>query len=431
MNQPTILFVDDERCVLDVMRISLQPQSYRWNMLFVDSGQAALTVFEQQPVDVLVCDLRMPGIDGATVLTRVRRDHPNTIRIVLSGHTEHELTLESLHATHRFLAKPARPEHVRDAIERSLALRETLRNEALVMAMSGLTSVPSLPQIYDELMAALAEGNTTSADIGAIIERDVGLSATILKLVNSSFYGLFRHVESPAQAAGLLGTDVVKNIALTEKLFSQFEGEDVDIDFFVELNRLSNLDGMLAARMARQARIPRRSADHCQIAGLLSRLGELLIEARLKEHPLVVEGTLGADMISGYMLKLWNMPDPIVDAVTNQHIRPPRAEGNVMPTHLLHALRYLQGMLPLGEEPDAELRDELLADLAEFLPAQCVEKWLRIYTGWQIETSDPRGLRRQRAQALDIAQRNAFRVGIPFQRCRDRCLLQQMQAGIG
>ncbi len=382
MTRPHILFVDDDPGVLHALQQALKSDVDRWCMAFVDSGQAALDAFSSRTVDVVVCDLRMPGVDGATVLSQVRRHYPSTVRIVLSGHTEDELTLESLHATHRFLAKPVQVGEIREAIERSLVLRESLRNKALVKAMTGLDSVPALPQIYDELMTALAGRNTTSADIGEIIEQDIGLSATILKLVNSSFYGLFRHVGSPAQAAGLLGMDVIKNIALTEKLFSQFEGENIDIAYFVDLNLQSNFSGLLAARFARIARISRRTGDHCQIAGLLSRLGDLLISAKLDKHPLVTDGTLGSDLIGGYILGLWNMTDPIVDAVTYQHCKPPFATNGVTPTHVLHAIRHLQQHLVPGQPPEPALREELEAYLASFLPPPCATDWLDTYTGW-------------------------------------------------
>ena len=94
MTKRRILFVDDEAKVLDGLRNLLRRQRHEWDMLFALSGAAALEELAKAPVDVIVSDMRMPGMDGAELLTRVRTLYPQTARIVLSGHAERGAILE-------------------------------------------------------------------------------------------------------------------------------------------------------------------------------------------------------------------------------------------------------------------------------------------------------------------------------------------------
>jgi CheY-like chemotaxis protein len=71
------------------------------------AGEAALQALEAKPFDIVVTDMRMPGMDGATLLTKVREISPITVRIILSGHTELEAAMCAIPVAHRFLAKPA------------------------------------------------------------------------------------------------------------------------------------------------------------------------------------------------------------------------------------------------------------------------------------------------------------------------------------
>ena len=82
------LFVDDEQNILDGLRRMLRPMAGEWRCQFVTCGARALEIMAEQPVDVIVSDMRMPGMDGAALLGRVRVMYPDTVRFVLSGHAE-------------------------------------------------------------------------------------------------------------------------------------------------------------------------------------------------------------------------------------------------------------------------------------------------------------------------------------------------------
>jgi PleD family two-component response regulator len=80
----TGLFVDDDRDLLDSLRARLYKHRHDWNMKFVVSGAEAIAAFEQQHVDLVVSDVRMPGMDGGQLLTTVKQRWPTTARIIVS-----------------------------------------------------------------------------------------------------------------------------------------------------------------------------------------------------------------------------------------------------------------------------------------------------------------------------------------------------------
>lgn len=105
-----VLFVDDERLILEGLEGSLRRQRHHWEMRFVMSGAQALKCLAKWPCDVLVTDLQMPEMSGLELLAAVKERHPRTARIALSavdGFGGNE-TLTNVHA---YLNKPC-PTHV-------------------------------------------------------------------------------------------------------------------------------------------------------------------------------------------------------------------------------------------------------------------------------------------------------------------------------
>jgi DNA-binding NarL/FixJ family response regulator len=114
-----ILFVDDEPRVLHGIRNRLRAKRTTWDMIFVDSGSAALLELQRDHVAVVVTDMRMPGMTGAELLTRVATLHPQTRRIILSAEMG-EFAVRALLLAHHMLAKPCEPELLEATIQRTL-----------------------------------------------------------------------------------------------------------------------------------------------------------------------------------------------------------------------------------------------------------------------------------------------------------------------
>lgn len=112
----TILFVDDEPNVLSGLQRLLRPMRHEWDMYFAAGGKEALSLLAEKQVDVIVSDMKMPGMDGAALLEEVRQRYPQTTRIILSGYSEKELSIRTTGTVHQYLSKPCNPDTLRDAI---------------------------------------------------------------------------------------------------------------------------------------------------------------------------------------------------------------------------------------------------------------------------------------------------------------------------
>ena len=123
MRRRRVLFVDDDPHILEALRDLLRKQRGEWDMAFAASGAEALAALAVEPFDVVVTDLRMPGMDGAALLQEVKSRYPGVARIILSGHAERETVVRSIPVAHRLLAKPCPADVLREAISRTCERR--------------------------------------------------------------------------------------------------------------------------------------------------------------------------------------------------------------------------------------------------------------------------------------------------------------------
>ena len=278
-----ILFVDDEPMLLDGLRRMLRGMRDQWEMTFAEGGGAALEILKNKPVDVVVTDMRMPGIDGVQLLSQVRVLYPQIVRIILSGTTDKDMILKSIDAVHQFLTKPCDPDTLKTTIARACALRDTLTEKSLVNVVTGIDSLPSLPDLYTEVVKEVNSPNGSLNRVGEIIAKDVGMSAKILQLVNSSFFGLPQHVATPTRAVNLLGLETVKSLILSVKIFSQFGNSDLPGYSISSLWDHCMATGSIAKAIAKEKGMAPEGPDEAFTAGLLHDVGKLVLLDKLPE----------------------------------------------------------------------------------------------------------------------------------------------------
>ena len=304
-----ILLVDDEQNVLDGLRNLLRVRRHEWDMSFACGGEEALAQLKTTAFDVVVSDMRMPRLDGAALLTRVKELQPKAVRIVLSGQTEEESAMKAVFVAHRFLAKPCDPQQLSSVIERACRLDSMLTSPELRAAVGQISALPPVPGTYLALCQAISGANTSMKDLRAIIERDVGLCAKILQVVNSAFFGLPRRISSLSEAINYLGTVTIKNLAIAVEAF---RGDSVRGEILPEaLQRHSLLTGQLAQRFLAEDRTRR---DEAFLVGLLHDVGRLMKVPASAGPP-----ELGHPLLGAYLLDLWGLPQTVVEAVAHHH----------------------------------------------------------------------------------------------------------------
>jgi HD-like signal output (HDOD) protein len=332
VNEIRVIFVDDEPRVLEGLKRMLRPKRNEWNMKFVSSAQAALDSLKQEPCEVVVTDMRMPGMNGAELLEVVQRDYPDTIRLILSGQAETESVMKALGVSHQFLSKPCDADILQGTITRAFALRDLAGSEAVKALVARINKLPTLPATYQKLVETLRQPNSSIEDVSKVIATDPAMTARLLKLVNSAYFGLQKPVADISRAGALLGLDRIMALVLGQGIFSDCEPPHV-VGFNMDALWSHSVSTATAAhRIAIAEHLDRDLVAAAFLAGMLHDIGKLVLAMGLPEqYARVLEqvgdspGALHAiEMlelqaahtdVGAYLVGLWGLPNTIAEAI--------------------------------------------------------------------------------------------------------------------
>jgi HD-like signal output (HDOD) protein len=336
-----ILFVDDEPNILLGLKRLLHSHRHEWDMDFVNSGDEALEKLKTESYQIIVSDLRMPGTTGVMLLDKVKDQYPDIIRFILSGHGDADMIIQSVGVAHQFMAKPCDADIFQEAITRALKLRELFKSDMLLHIVKDGTSLPTLPELFQELTEALRSPNSTADKIAAIIVQDMSISAKVLQLVNSAFFGLSRQIDSISQAVGLLGAETINNIVLVTQVFDKFDESQVTEFGIREIYSHSLAVGSSASKLMKAVTHDRKKADEAMLAGMVHDLGKLVLinsnnekwKQLYRSHghsgkPFYEQeremlGVSHAE-VGAYLIGLWGLSNKVLEAVA-YHTRPSEA----------------------------------------------------------------------------------------------------------
>ena len=223
-----------------------------------------------------------------------------------------------------------------------------------------LKNLPTLPGMIDQISRAVESKRFSVADIGRLISRDQVLSAKVLKLANSAFFGFSRKVGSLTQALVLLGFDVVKGLILTSSVFDLMKHR-------AEALWLHSM-GVATAASTIAAEIEFAEVEEASLAGLLHDLGKVVLRAHMLEdneniaNLMAARGlsvreaereVLGFDHghIGQWLAESWKLPENLIDPIRWHH-QPEGARNAPMVTAVVHLADHLTRAYGLGDGGD-------------------------------------------------------------------------------
>ena len=327
-----ILFVDDDEFLLSALRRLVWDMEDEWDCQFADGAPTALDKLGETSFDVVVSDMRMPGMDGAELLTRVRETQPTAIRIILSGQSEYEEVFRAIGPAHYYLSKPCNSEDLKQAIMRAMALRENATRTEVHEIVSQVTTLPSLPRLTQQILRLL-QSNEASIDlIGKLIAEDVALTAKVLQQVNSSYFGFQTAVSDVKQAAAYIGLSALKPLVFSAGVLSHFECEGFSGFSLEGMIQHSSKVATVARQIAIRESEDEQLAEHAMLAGTLHNVGMLVLGQHCQAKyqaaiQLAIDNSLplcaaedrviGVNHaeVGGHLLGLWGLPHPVVEAV--------------------------------------------------------------------------------------------------------------------
>lgn len=327
-----VLFVDDEPAVLAGLEDLLHGFTNCWDMTFICGGEDAIKAMGRADYDVVVSDIRMPGVNGVEVLEHAKCHHPKATRIALTGYTDDSSTIKLTRLAQRYLRKPCSMEDLDEAISRDCGLIEAFDNVVVKELAGKAGRLPGSSSSQSNLLELLNTDNSSVEEITNIVEKDVALTAKVLQLVNSSFFRRQRSIDSASEAVSYLGSDTLRSLVLANQMFEMTKCLPT-ISGFNPIQLQQHC--VLTSTIARELIADNEQSATAFTAGLLHDVGKIIIALEKPELiPALVGDTGGHENswvnseserdilgcthaeLGGCFLNIWGLPTPIVEAVT-------------------------------------------------------------------------------------------------------------------
>lgn len=321
-----VLFVDDERNVLSGIRRMLRPHHRRWTMRFATSGREALEILELEPMDLVVSDIRMPGMTGIQLLRAIRQRWPHVLRVVLSGESDRDALLQAVGPTHQYLTKPCGQEAMVAALERMDAMLQLVDGVDLTRVAGSFDRLPTPGNAFGAAMAVLDDPKADAARLAEVVRGDLGMSTALLRVANSAYLGLRAEVCSIQHAIALLGLDLTRAI-LTVAGVLRAPADEPEVQRILARGRWAA--GRVRAAVADAEPCLRQQTELAamlHVVGTLALMGEEperyepLLDLPPEERLRAEIETFGASqaVFGAFLLGVWGLPRAVIEAVGHQ-----------------------------------------------------------------------------------------------------------------
>lgn len=331
MKQPTIVIAANEEDVLKYQSF-FEKGNPQWNLEFYSDCQNLEDALRLNEVAIIMVDGSLAGF-SEELISELERAQPVAQKFIAIDEAVRENWNLSI-GNVTILLKPMDGAALVETLQQALAIDTWLGQDRVKEIVSNLEEFPSLPHMYLKVMNALNSRNSSIEHIGHLISDDVAITAKVLQVVNSSFFGFEEKISDITHAVSVLGVDQVKSLVLTVQVFgSSDDGKQGIVD---SLLRHSISVANAAKRIALYKTNDQKLAGEAYTAGLLHDLGKMIllnsdIEKTIEAWTTASEEgksawelekrLIGASHaeVGAYILGRWGMPISIVEAAAFHH----------------------------------------------------------------------------------------------------------------
>jgi HD-like signal output (HDOD) protein len=403
---PKILFVAYEQYILKSLQQLLQDEN--WDCHFVSSTREALNFLQTEPVDLVVSDVMMPDMDGIQLVSEIRKLYPSIIRMLLTSYAKQKNIIEALAKgyTQQIIPKPWFDQELKEIIRSALrqSVQQKKQSPEFQILINSIQLLPSLPESYSNVRSCIVGDEIDIEKMADYISQDVAISSALLRWANSALFGQRFQVNTIKKAIIVLGTDIVKNLVLSESINQTIARKVPAVKGFdsAKFEKHSMATAIIARLLIKSLHCTDLNRhDRAFIAGLLHDMGKLVAAsffsdqfakaialAKKRKCPLIeaemeTYGTQHAEL-GGFLAKWWALPPFIVNTICWHH-QPqstPVDQDNIFAAHVANLLSYQFHYGSNGDTLPREIAEEyqdkfyLTEETIEILQAE-TEKTIR------------------------------------------------------
>lgn len=325
-----------------------------------DSIEKAKSIIDSQSIDLVVSSIELPDGTGTDLHKYIYKNHNSIIRFLCSENSNKDIVYQSAGYIHQFMNMACKPKQFMKIINNAFGLRDVLANNDLHKRISGITNLPSPPEIYNQLVTEIQRDDPSIRNIANLIKKDVSITAKVLHMVNSAYFGLSTHVENPLHAVNLLGIDTIQSMVLSAGVFNLFKDPEIPGYSLDSIYTNSLVVGTSSRHLANAFGLMTKQTEDALMAGMLHDIGKLVMLSYFPEEfkksiklsteesiPLFeaekqILGVSDAE-IGAHLLSLWGLPNSILEAIAHRYTpaKAPSPITNVLTAvHLGYALNH-------------------------------------------------------------------------------------------
>jgi putative nucleotidyltransferase with HDIG domain len=206
-------------------------------------------------------------------------------------------------------------------------LRHLLHNDWFADRIGQVDNLPSLPSAYRDITLCLQRPDASIAEVARIVDSDLVMTAMVLKLANSAFFGARQSFRTAERAVSFLGINTIAGLVLAHSLFNEFDAaKNSDLNLgFLWAHSLQVATGVRA--LAVLENWSTAHVEEAYLAALLHDIGCLVVETRpARDNTPAADATDHAEA-GAYLLGLWGFSDSLIEAIAFHHT-PSKAAGN-------------------------------------------------------------------------------------------------------
>lgn len=336
-----VLLVDDDARLLGAMRRRLMQLDPTISVQVAQGGEEALRASFEQTFDLVISDLRMPRIGGASVLHSIRRQCPKTLRVILSGQATAEKLLEVLPFSHRYIEKPCSEDELRRLIDLTYLTAHSSLPPALLNQVLTLTSLPCEGTLYSHIQERIVHG-ASERDIDRLINSDLGMALGLLRVV-SNVLGNSTVSEQFSPTVATLPLQIFERVFGSQLLAPLFVNEDL-----LRTSRLISIKYRLLEHQLRSGDIA-----SSRLLAMLAYLGELaLLTCIGADEEMLCSMHASRDEVARILGNMWGIPSSLLDILSDEDLQGLRSEIDAFFPH--------HDLIQLSDEELLDLYSEVL-----------------------------------------------------------------------